>query len=82
MTDAAKNKEALLDRLAQKAGDYEELFGSCRCHGVQQHIFGRHFDLMDPDDGKAFVQADASKKCRIPVSFAARVAGELILASS
>lgn len=58
---------------------FEARFGSCHCHGVQHHIFGRHFNLMDPEDGKEFVKADASKKCRIPVAFAARVAGELIL---
>lgn len=58
---------------------FEAKFGSCNCRDVQHQIFGRSFNLMNPKDGEDFVNADASKKCRLPVEFAAGIAGELIL---
>jgi len=58
---------------------FEDQFGSCSCLGVQQRIFGRSFDLVDPDEIMEFAKADAAKKCRAPAQLAARIAGELIL---
>ncbi len=58
---------------------FEEAFGSCNCRDVQHRIFGRSFNLVDPDEIMEFVKADASRKCRIPPQTAARIAGELIL---
>ena len=58
---------------------FEARFGGCNCRDVQHDIFGKSFNLMDPKEGEAFSRADASKKCRIPVGFAARIAGEMIL---
>jgi len=58
---------------------FEQELGGCNCRDVQHHIFGRSFNLVDPQDGLDFVKADASKKCRLPAGRAARIAGELIL---
>lgn len=58
---------------------FEAKFGSCNCHDVQQHIFGRSFNLMNPKEVEEFAKAAAAKKCRIPVGFAARTVGEMIL---
>jgi C_GCAxxG_C_C family probable redox protein len=58
---------------------FEQELGGCNCRDVQHHIFGRSFNLTDPQDGKDFVEADASKKCRLPAGRAARIAGELII---
>lgn len=58
---------------------FEDRFGSCNCRDVQHQIFGRSFNLLDPKEGEAFVKAGASKKCRLPVEFAARIVGEMIL---
>lgn len=89
-----ETREERPDRLEQKAGDYEELFGSCaqgtllalqeefggcNCRHVQHHIFGRSFVLTNPKDQVEFVGANASKRCRAPAGKAARIAGELIL---
>ncbi|MCX6004465.1 MAG: C-GCAxxG-C-C family protein [Chloroflexi bacterium] len=60
---------------------FEEEFGSCNCRDVQHHIFGRSYNLTDPNDQKEFVKADAIKKCRAPAGKAARIAGEMILDS-
>jgi C_GCAxxG_C_C family probable redox protein len=62
--------------------DFEALFGSCNCREVQHHIFGRSYELTDLKDMKAFAEADALKKCRLPAGKAARIAGELILGDS
>lgn len=58
---------------------FEEEFGSCNCHDVQHRIFGRSFNLADPNELMEFAAADAAKKCRAPAQRAARIAGELIL---
>lgn len=61
--------------------EFEEKFGSCMCSGVQEHLFGRSFDLTDPQDIQEFAAAGAAKKCRIPAEAAARIAGRMILES-
>jgi C_GCAxxG_C_C family probable redox protein len=62
--------------------NFEALFGSCNCRDVQHHIFGRSYELTDAKDRKAFADANAIKKCRLPAGKAARIAGELILDGS
>lgn len=62
--------------------EFEAFFGSCDCRDVQHQLFGRPFELTDARDRKAFAEADAIKKCRIPTGKAARIAGRLILESS
>ena len=52
---------------------------SCNCRDVQHQIFGRSFNLTDPQEGKEFVKAHAITQCRLPAERAARIAGELIL---
>jgi C_GCAxxG_C_C family probable redox protein len=58
---------------------FEEEFGSCMCAGIQEHLFGRSFDLTDPGQIKEFAALGAAKKCRIPAGKAARIAGRMIL---
>ena len=62
--------------------EFEAIFGSCNCRDVQHHIFGRSYELTDAEDMKAFAEADAIKKCRLPAGKAARIAGKLILEGS
>ena len=59
--------------------EFEKEFGSCNCHDVLHHIFGRSFNLADPTDQNEFIQADAIKKCRAPAGRAARIAGEILI---
>jgi C_GCAxxG_C_C family probable redox protein len=58
---------------------FETEFGGCNCRDVQHGIFGRSFNLTDRADQKEFVEADASRKCRLPAGRAARIAADLIL---
>ncbi len=58
---------------------FEQEFGGCNCRDVQHHIYGRSFNLIDPNDQVEFVKAGAEKKCRAPAQKAAHIAGELIL---
>lgn len=58
---------------------FESEFGGCNCRDVQHGIFGRSFNLTDPQEGMEFVKANAIKKCRRPAERAARIAAELIL---
>ncbi len=59
--------------------EFEEEFGSCMCADVQEHLFGRSFDLTDPQQLQEFAAAGASEKCGIPVGTAVRIAGRMIL---
>jgi len=50
-------------------------YGSIRCPQVQERLFGRSFNLMDPTDWKAFLEAGAHSdptKCMSVVGNAAR----------
>jgi C_GCAxxG_C_C family probable redox protein len=58
---------------------FEAEFGGCNCRDVQHGIFGRSFNLTDPQESMEFVKANAIKKCRRPAERAARIAAELIL---
>lgn len=58
---------------------FEKELGSCRCADIQQRLFGRSFDLTDPQQMQEFAAAGAAEKCRIPVVAAVRIAGRLIL---
>jgi len=60
---------------------FEEEFGGCNCRDVQHHLFGRSYNLTDPNDLEEFGKAGAAKNCRIPAESAARIAGEMILDS-
>jgi C_GCAxxG_C_C family probable redox protein len=59
--------------------EFEGEFGGCACSQVQEHVFGRSFDLADPADLAEFAKAGASEKCRQPVELAACAAGRLII---
>jgi C_GCAxxG_C_C family probable redox protein len=59
--------------------EFEGEFGGCACSRVQEHVFGRSFDLADPAEVAEFMKAGASEKCRLPVELATRVAGRLII---
>lgn len=58
---------------------FEKEFGSCNCRDIQRSLFGRSFDLTDPDDLSLFAKAGLSEKnCGIPAGLAARIAGMTI----
>ena len=58
---------------------FEQEFGSLLCHDIQKARFGRSFRLTDPEELKAFQQADAAGKCSEVVRKAVRMAAEIIL---
>jgi C_GCAxxG_C_C family probable redox protein len=72
-----------LQRTAGEAREFcqrfEEEYGSCLCRDVQYHLFGRYFDLADPDDQAVFIEAGVSQKCCELTGAAVRISGEIIL---
>lgn len=58
---------------------FEKEFGSTMCHDIQQTKFGRSFQLTNPDDLRAFQEADATGKCSSVVRKAVRMAAKIIL---
>lgn len=62
---------------------FVEEFGSCICRDVQNKIFGRSFNLWDPDDFKKFDEMGAHRdKCPDVTGKVARWATEILLKES
>jgi C_GCAxxG_C_C family probable redox protein len=62
--------------------DFIEQYGSCRCHDIQTKLMGRTFNMLNPADLKAAVQANMMEHCSSVAGRAARRTAELILAES
>lgn len=60
--------------------NFESKYGSSFCNGVQKNIFGRSFDLTDPQQFTAFEEAGGHRdKCPEVVGSAARWVAEMIV---
>jgi C_GCAxxG_C_C family probable redox protein len=76
---------SLKQRGAQKFCEYRDRFlkemGTVMCPEIQQKLFGRAYDLVDPDDHGAFLSTPGhQEKCAEAVAVATRIAAEMILA--
>lgn len=58
---------------------FEKEFGSTRCWDIQKSLFGRSFDLRDPQGREAFRQAGGYEKCPYVVGKAAELGATVIL---
>jgi C_GCAxxG_C_C family probable redox protein len=54
-------------------------FGSAMCKGVQEHQYGRSYNLRDQKERVEFMQVASSGKCREVVKKAVRIAGEILI---
>lgn len=61
---------------------FEKELGSTLCCKIQDRAFGKSYNLMDPEDLKAFQRAGATSKCTKVVQKACRLAAEIILEDS
>ncbi|MEM3022632.1 MAG: C-GCAxxG-C-C family protein [Candidatus Bathyarchaeia archaeon] len=53
--------------------------GSSLCYGIQERLFGRHFDLKRPEEAEAWRRAGGREKCPLVCASAARIAADVIL---
>jgi C_GCAxxG_C_C family probable redox protein len=58
---------------------FETRFGSTMCGEIQKARFGRSYNLTEPEDLRAFQEADATKQCSLVVRQAVRLAAEMLL---
>ena len=58
---------------------FEKELGSTLCCKIQEHAFGKSFNLMDPEELKEFQRAGATTKCSAVVRKATHIAAEIIL---
>ncbi len=63
---------------AELAEKFKERFGGITCREVQRALFGRHFDLRDPDQMREFVEGGFLWQCEEVVGAAARWAVEVV----
>lgn len=67
----------LASRLLEK---YQKTYGTLICKEIQKQKFGRSYDLRNPDDVKAFVDAGGhSHLCPDVVGNTARMTAEIII---
>jgi hypothetical protein len=71
------------EEAASRAGEFTDRFkaefGSLRCYGVQEKLFGRSWNTRDPKELEEFHQVDSHPKCGRVCQLAARFAAEVIL---
>ena len=78
--DAAGIRFRSFDLAKRLADRFGAEFGGTICRDVQTRVFGRSFDLRDPEDFARFEAAGAHRdKCPEVVGKAARMAVEIIL---
>ena len=58
---------------------FQEELGSSLCCQIQERAFGKSFNLMDPEELKAFQRAGATTKCTKVVQKACKLAADVIL---
>jgi C_GCAxxG_C_C family probable redox protein len=76
--DIMKLVEANL--LAKKLVErFMEQYGTCRCADLQTSFFGRFFNLLDPNDLQAALEAGMLERCSTLVGEVARMTTEIIL---
>ena len=58
---------------------FEKELGSSLCSKIQEHAFGKSFNLMNPKELKEFQKAGATNRCSAVVRKATHIAAEIIL---
>jgi C_GCAxxG_C_C family probable redox protein len=58
---------------------FMEKYGVCRCHELQARFFGRFFNLLEPSEIEAALNAGALERCSSLAGEVASMAVELIL---
>jgi C_GCAxxG_C_C family probable redox protein len=58
---------------------FEKEFGSTQCRDIQKSLFGRSFDLRDPQEREAFREAGGYEKCPHVAGKAAELAAAVIV---
>ncbi|MCP4221597.1 MAG: C_GCAxxG_C_C family protein [bacterium] len=61
---------------------FKKEFGSTICRGVQEHQYGRSYNLGDPEEMKLFKAASKNGKCKDVVKKAVFMVCDIILANS
>jgi len=70
-----------MKRGARLCDRFKKEFDALRCFDVQRTLFGRHYDLRNPEDVQVFRESDHTKCEDIVARKAARLATEVILES-
>ena len=83
LSEELKNP-ALKQRDAAKFSEYRDRFlkemGTIMCPDLQEKVFGRAYNLIDPKDHEAFLTTPGhEEKCAEVVGVATRIAAEMIL---
>ncbi|ABW65989.1 C-GCAxxG-C-C family protein [Desulfosudis oleivorans] len=72
LVEANLLSKKLLDRFMEK-------YGTCRCADLQTAFFGRFFNLLDPNDLNAAMEAGMLERCSTLAGEVARMTTEIIL---
>lgn len=56
-----------------------EIYGTCRCHNVQESLMGRTFNLLDKNEFEEAIQFGMVRHCSRVVGTTAKIATKIIL---
>lgn len=69
-----------MERSGRLCDRFKKEFGKLRCRDVQKAVFGRSWDLRNPEENEQFFnRLEADDKCANVISKTARLAAEVIL---
>jgi C_GCAxxG_C_C family probable redox protein len=72
-------------KIQRFCNDFEKEIGSIRCGDIRPKLMGPeyiNYDSMDPKWRERYLREGGTKKCRVPVEVAARIAAAIILERS
>jgi C_GCAxxG_C_C family probable redox protein len=81
-SDRLEDRKSYEEAMALGREVYERFkaeHGTTLCYGIQERLFGRHFDLKRPEEAEAWRRAGGREKCPLVCASAARIAAEVIL---
>ena len=79
ITDVSRKYLEAMEKAATLCDSFKQTFGALRCYDVQKVIYGRSWDLRNPEDREEFLKPHIHERCGKVVKVAARLAAEILL---
>jgi C_GCAxxG_C_C family probable redox protein len=81
-TGESKDYSKCMDLSIKIYDEFKQVYGSVRCKDIHLRLFGRVYDLRNPEDLKIFSESGAMNKCADVMAKAAEIAARHIVKES
>ncbi|MCS7136652.1 MAG: C-GCAxxG-C-C family protein [Nitrososphaerota archaeon] len=78
-TSESEDYSRCMDLATVVCDEFKQTYGSIRCRDIHMRLFGRVYDLRNPEDLKVFVESGAMDKCADVMAKAAEIAAKHVL---